>query len=92
MPAADRIIKDVSELRTLRKALARAGEYQTGNMSVAISFSNPERDNKVTQALNETVVWVIKNTLPTNEMRTRILARLNARVAAIEAKYPGLVD
>ena len=92
MATPERVIKDISEIKLLRAALAKAAEYQPGQVRVSINFNQPIQHRAVKEAINKIAMQIIKGILTTNEMRARIAAALSARIAVLEAKYPGLVD
>ena len=88
-----RVAHDMAELTALRGAVKQAAEYQPGKVTVRVDFAQPIASYSVKMALYAAAGEVVKNVLPTAEMRLRIEEVLKAKIATIEARYPaGVVD
>jgi hypothetical protein len=88
----EKVAKDLRELALLRKTAARIPDYQPGKVRVSVDFQQPISSFSEKQHFHGLLMDIVKNVLTPEEVRDRMTHKVNTRIAALEAKYPGLVD
>lgn len=88
----EKVLAELKELRLLRKVALKIPEYKQENIRVLIEFRQRIQAHDTRLKLNDIAADIIRKALPDDEMRVKMAAKVAARIAVLEARYPGLVD
>jgi hypothetical protein len=90
MVKASEVISEVQEVLALRKAIAEVQGNAWG-LDLGVSKKKPEASDRSEPVVRKSMSTAIMTQVSGAQLKTDVLADLNAQLVALEAQYPCIV-